>query len=91
VIVSWLRKFEDTLGPVSMPAMDAVPAGQLVLISPDNPVIVPLERIILPRGLDGAQGFNRNPTYPLVSARNDLEAIDACTEDMSLSGTCSGV
>ncbi len=77
VIVGWLRKFEDTLGPVSMPAMDVVPAGQLVLISPDNPVIVPLERIILPRGLDGAQGFNRNPTYPLVSARNDLEAIDA--------------
>lgn len=77
VIVAWLRKFEDMLGPVTMPNMGVVPAGQLVLISPDNPAIVPLERIILPRSLDGTQGYNRNPTFPLVSARNDLEAIDA--------------
>ena len=76
-IVRWLRKFEGTLGPVRMSSMVPVEAGQLVVLSPENPALVPLERVILPRALDGSQGFNRNPSFAFVSARNDLEAIDA--------------
>ena len=38
--------------------------------------IVPLERIVLPAGLDGSQGLNRAPAFGCsLEARNDLEAI----------------
>lgn len=41
-----------------------------------HPGIVPLERIVLPAGLDGSQGLNRAPAFGCsLEARNDLEAI----------------
>lgn len=76
-IVGWLRKFEGTLGPVRMASIAPVAADKFVVVTPQNPVLVPLERVILPQALDGATGFNRNPSFALVQARNDLEAIDA--------------
>ena len=45
-------------------------------LSAANPGIVPLERIVLPAGLDGSQGLNRAPAFGCsLEARNDLEAI----------------
>lgn len=45
-------------------------------LSAAHPGIVPLERIVLPAGLDGSQGLNRAPAFDCsLEARNDLEAI----------------
>lgn len=45
-------------------------------LSAAHPEIVPLERIVLPAGLDGSQGLNRAPAFGCsLEARNDLEAI----------------
>lgn len=45
-------------------------------LSAAHPGIVPLERILLPAGLDGSQGLNRAPAFGCsLEARNDLEAI----------------
>ena len=45
-------------------------------LSAAHPGIVPLERIVLPAGLDGSQGLNRAPAFGCsLEARNDLEAI----------------
>ena len=42
-----------------------------------NVVLAPLERIDLPSTLSGENGLNRNQSFCLISARNDLEAVDA--------------
>lgn len=76
-IVRWLRQYERTLGPLCLASPPLIDAGKRILISPENPALVPLERVILPGALDGSCGFNRNPSFALVAARNDLEAIDA--------------
>lgn len=48
----------------------------LLGLSAAHPGIVPLERIVLPAGLDGSQGLNRAPAFGCsLEARNDLEAI----------------
>jgi len=75
VILDWLRRHEDALGPLHMPARQLVPADQMVLIRPNDPALVPLERMLLPSDLDGSRGINRNAIYPLIAARNDLQAI----------------
>jgi site-specific recombinase XerD len=56
------------------PRRDLPPA----LLSPPPPrtAIVPLERFLAPAALDGSQGLNRGDRA-LLSARNDMEAINA--------------
>lgn len=76
-IVSWLQKHEGALGILHLTPVVLISPGDTILVSPDNPVLVPLEQVRLSSDLNGARGFNRNPTYALVSASNDLEAIDA--------------
>lgn len=75
-IERWLSS-QPTLGQLVVPP-DALPSGQLVVLHPGNASLMPLERIgsITP-ALDGRQGLNRNTAYCLISARNDLEAIQA--------------
>lgn len=75
VILDWLRHHEEALGPLRMPVPQVISADQMVLIRPNDPALVPLERMLLPSDLDGSRGINRNAIYPLISARNDLQAI----------------
>lgn len=77
VILDWLRRHEATLGPLRMPARQLIPADQMVVLRPNDPTLVPLERMLLPSDLDGSRGINRNTIYPQIAARNDLEAIQA--------------
>lgn len=78
-IVDWLQKHAKSLGVIEknalLPAVRTVRTDVLVL-SPEDPVLVPFERIALPEILSGIHGINRNQHFCLVSARNDLEAIE---------------
>lgn len=80
-IVRWLGQHEAALG--SLPASARVrPRARtdtdIVLLGPDcAPRLVPLERIALVQSLDGSRGINRAPAFCLITARNDLEAIDS--------------
>jgi integrase len=47
------------------------------MLDPDAPVLLPFERIALPERLSGVDGRNRNTHRCLISARNDLQAIEA--------------
>ena len=71
----WLEKHAATLGPVRKANLPVV-QGEIVVLSPDNPVMVPLERMGLPDEYCGSQGANRNDRFCLISAKNDWEAID---------------
>jgi integrase len=76
-IVGWLHKNESALGSVDMIEDNLLPAGELVVLDPYVRAMVPLDRAMVPDLLSGSRGANRNQTFPLISARNDLEAIEA--------------
>ena len=76
-ILAWLEKQQASLGRLQMPQTLAVAAVDLVEISPERREMVPLERVALPFPLSGADGANRNAAFPLISARNDLQAVEA--------------
>lgn len=76
-IVNWLQRHPESLGTVDLAPDLPVLAGELIELKPEVRMLVPLERVALPSSLSGADGVNRNVTFPLISARNDLEAIDA--------------
>ncbi|TYC52931.1 integrase [Zoogloea oleivorans] len=79
-LLRWLTKHEQTLGVLSVEDTKQVPmTGNLVPITlrPSNPILVPLEGMLLPGELDGSQGLNRAPHFSLIEARNDLEAIES--------------
>lgn len=75
-IENWLGKHATTLGALRKTELLIIP-GELVILSPDNPILVPLERIMLPTDYNGSVGLNRNTSFCLVSARNDWQAIEA--------------
>lgn len=73
---AWLAS-QASLGPLQR-LPEAVVSNQVEL-TPDaaNP-LVPIERVShVTEVLDGSQGRNRNTRFCLISARNDLEAIQA--------------
>lgn len=73
---AWLRKNSDTMGPLVRAAAPTAQAG-LVELHPNSPLL-PLDRVArVATSLDGATGVNRNQTFCLISARNDLAAIQA--------------
>ena len=77
-IIKFLQNHEDTLGPVSPDALTAPPdvPGQAVLSLEGG--VLPLERIsALPAAFDGTRGINRVPSFCLINARHDLEAINS--------------
>ena len=76
-IINWLQQHESALGSIAISADELVPAGEFVVLDPYIRAMVPLDRATLPAQLSGQQGENRNQTFPLISARNDLEAIEA--------------
>jgi integrase len=76
-IVGWLQENEAALGSVDIFEDDLAPANELVVLDPYVRQMVPLDRATVPDLLSGSCGANRNQTFPLISARNDLEAIEA--------------
>ena len=76
-LLQWLQRHEAALGVITLFSDDLVPAGELVVLDPYVRAMVPLDRAKVPDLLSGHRGANRNQTYPLISARNDLEAIEA--------------
>jgi site-specific recombinase XerD len=72
----WLRRQEASLGFLKE-LTSPVTSDAVIELSPDRPVMLPLERIALPANLDGRHGTNRATAFCLIFARNDLEAIDA--------------
>lgn len=74
-IERWLSANANTVGGFTKPSDK--PISGLVQFSPTTQ-LVPLERIAaVVTSLDGSQGRNRNNTFCLISARNDLEAVQA--------------
>lgn len=75
-IVAWLRQHEETLGklpplegrePVALYPTNIIPSGKLA----------PFERMQISAELDGSHGVNRHTAFPLITARNDLDAVEA--------------
>lgn len=78
-ILSWLQKHREIAGILESRALrlgDA-PRTDIRVLDPDAPVLLPFERIALPERLSGTYGTNRNTHRCLISARNDLQAIEA--------------
>lgn len=77
-LVRWLQAHAASLGELDPDTLrPSAPRTSLVLLVPEQPVFVPFERISLPAALCGADGRNRNHTFCLIAARNDLDAIEA--------------
>lgn len=77
-IVDWLQSHRTVANQLNSAALlPAVASSQIVVLDPDEPKLVPFERIGLPEMLSGVQGINRNSHLCLISAHNDLQAIDA--------------
>ncbi len=77
-IVKWLRSHEKTLGSIAPAALS--PARSLAVkdvIRPAATDIMPLESLLVPTPLDGAQGDNRALGRPRIEAVNDHQAINA--------------
>jgi len=73
----WFDANQASLGSLNR-LPDERPAN-LVTLTPDAALpLVPLERVATVVGtLDGSQGRNRGTSFCLISARNDLEAVQA--------------
>ena len=76
-LINWLQQHEGALGSVAAFTNEVIPTGELVVLDPYIRAMVPLDRATLPAQLSGQHGENRNQTFPLIAARNDLEAIEA--------------
>lgn len=72
----WLKQNAGTLGQLEIPTNKI---HQNVLpVHPGANYLVPLERIsYVAHELDGSKGINRNNAFCMISARNDLEAVQA--------------
>lgn len=76
-ITKWLQANETSIGVLDLFEDHPLPAGELVLLDPTVRAMVPLERAALTEALSGSHGENRHTSFALISARNDLQAIDA--------------
>ena len=73
----WFAAHHLTLGKLNR-LPDTVSAAQLELSPLKSQAPIPLERVgAISRTFDGSQGLNRNSSFCLISARNDLEAVHA--------------
>jgi integrase len=73
----WFVSNRATLGELQL--LPEKPSTNLVALNPDARLpLVPLERMsAIVQTLDGSQGRNRNHAFCLISARNDLAAVQA--------------
>lgn len=73
----WLSEYQASMGALTL-LPEVTPANQVELRPDLSAAPVPLERIAhVTPALDGSLGRNRNQTFCLISARNDLQAIQA--------------
>jgi integrase len=72
----WLAAHTATLGALEI-EQRAVRHAAPIVLRPETPVLVPLERIALADELDGRRGLNRASNFSLIAAGNDLEALHA--------------
>lgn len=79
VIVQWLRDHAATLGelPERLASEEIGSGSDVVVLEAFSSQLVPLSRMAIAHHLDGSQGINRNTIFPLVSAQNDLQAVQA--------------
>lgn len=80
-ILRWLQQWPDQLGDIDLEGTHAAPADEFDLLPVLDPTkrrdVAPFGTFQLPPWLSGLQGTNRSPTFCFISARNDLEAINA--------------
>lgn len=78
-IVRWLRRYEGTLGslPHALSDIEDELRSDFVVVDRFTTALVPFERMRLAKTLDGSQGENRHHIFPLITARNDYDAVQA--------------
>lgn len=82
-IEAWLMRHSNALAahPMAMALETPSHTSALVDLDPGEGItrfsLVPLERMRLPTAYSGEQGPNRNARLPMISARTDLDAIQA--------------
>jgi site-specific recombinase XerD len=78
-IVTWLRGYASTLGPLPEHALAPVRGlelPRLVQARARETAIVPMEALAVPQRLSGATGVNRYPGPAQIAANNDHQAIE---------------
>lgn len=80
-IMRWLHQWPDQLGEIDLGLTHIAPADNFdllpVLDTTRRREVAPLGTFQLPAWLSGTDGANRAPAFCFISARNDLEAINA--------------
>lgn len=80
-IMRWLHQWPDQLGEIDLGLMHLPQADSFDLLPVLDPTrrreIAPLGTFQLPGWLSGTDGANRAPAFCFISARNDLEAVNA--------------
>lgn len=79
-VVAWLRRYEESIGATigihALVPIEQADAGALAAVVPAGTALVPLEKFLLPRSLDGSTGRYRAPADQcLLAASNDYEAL----------------
>jgi integrase len=80
VIETWLLSNKDTLPdlPSYVGKTDNLPVAPTVsILGRHSQNLMPMERFLPASELDGSRGANRHHQFPLISARNDYDAIQA--------------
>ena len=80
-VEAWLDRHEKTLGerpkPLPSSKISDISSTSLITLEPNKFVFAPFGRIRPIEVLNGQQGLLRSSLFPLISARTDIEAIDA--------------
>jgi site-specific recombinase XerD len=80
-ILRWLRQWPNHLGEIDLDGAHAAPVADFGLLPVLDPTkrrdVAPFGTFQLPAWLSGLQGANRSPAFCFISARTDLEAINA--------------
>lgn len=80
-IVRWLHQWPEQLGEIDLNLAHPPPSENFdllpVLDTTRRREVAPLGTFQLPTWLDGTAGANRAPAFCFISARNDLEAVNA--------------
>ncbi|QJE03703.1 tyrosine-type recombinase/integrase (plasmid) [Massilia forsythiae] len=80
-IMRWLHQWPDQLGEIDLGLTHPAAADNLdllpVLDTTRRREVAPLGTFQLPTWLSGTDGVNRAPAFCFISARNDLEAVNA--------------
>lgn len=76
-IVGWLREHDRVRHLIEDNALVPLVAPETTVLDPFFPKLVPFERMALPLQYSGQNGTLRCPTYRLIEADNDKDAIEA--------------